>query len=482
MRRLFLLLLALSGLFGCDKPAPNQIVPPANPLSVTKEVVIVTHNGPSTYYVDSNNEYAGFEYDLVKLFISDLGADYRVKFLLVNNISEVIPALLEGRAHIAAADLSVTHLRQHLVRFSKPYRNVQQLVIYNLDTLKRNNEKAPKKLQDLIGKQIIVPANTSYAERLGELKKSEAALSWKEVNTRNTSELIEEVAAGTVEYTIADDHLLGILKNLYPNLGADMKLGEPEKIAWAFPNSGNEWLYMKANDFLSRIEKDGTLRNLIDRYYGQTQRLEQVDVTAYLERSRTQLPKYAALFKQAQEITGLDWRLIAAIAYQESHWDPLNTSPTNVRGMMMLTEDTADRLGVTDRLDAKQSILAGARYMVMLRDQIPERIPEPDRTWMALAAYNIGVAHLEDARVLAQRMNLNPDRWADVKNTLPLLSKPEYYTTLKYGYASGGAPVVFVESIRSYYQILEKHEARHEETLPGFERGWKASRIKVKPL
>ncbi|OYY03758.1 MAG: lytic transglycosylase F, partial [Mehylophilales bacterium 35-46-6] len=161
------------------------------------------------------------------------------------------------------------------------------------------------------------------------------------------------------------------------------------------------------------------------------------------------------------EITGLDWRLLAAVSYRESHWDTFNTSPTNVRGLMMLTEATADQMGVTDRLDPKQSIPAGAKYLLKLRDTVPERIPEPDRTYMALAAYNIGYAHVEDARVLAKRLSLNPDSWADVKKTLVLLKNPEYYTTLKYGYASGGAPVIFVESVRSYQRILEKYQNSH---------------------
>src|SRR5690606_20569911 len=147
------------------------------------------------------------------------------------------------------------------------------------------------------------------------------------------------------------------------------------------------------NIFFARIQQDGTLRNLIDRYYGHSQRLDAIDTSTFLERSRTLLPRYIDLFKEAQEITGLDWRLLAAISYRESHWDKLNTSPTNVRGLMMLTESTADLLGVTDRLDPKQSIMGGARYLIMLKDTIPKRIPEPDRTWMALAAYNIGYAH-----------------------------------------------------------------------------------------
>ena len=317
-----------------------------------------------------------------------------------------------------------------------------------------------------------MPSGTSFAERLESIGKSKSGLRWKELKNANADELVEQVAEGLLDYTIADTHLISVLQNYYPNIGAGFAVGEPENVAWAFPKTGDQWLYDKANAFFERIKKDGTLRNLLDRYYGHSERLKPVDVTAFLQRSRTLLPKYTDLFKQAQELTGLDWRLLAAISYQESHWDRFNTSPTNVRGLMMLTEATADRLGVTDRLDAKQSIFGGARYLTTLKDTLPDRIKEPDRTWLALAAYNIGYAHLEDARVLAQRLKLNPDRWADVKKTLPMLNKPEYYTTLKYGYASGGAPVIFVESIRTYYQILERYAEPREQALPTFDLVW----------
>ena len=132
---------------------------------------------------------------------------------------------------------------------------------------------------------------------------------------------------------------------------------------------------------------------------------------------------------------------------------------------------TADEMGVTDRLDPKQSILGGARYINQLKKQTPARIPEPDRTWMTLAAYNIGFSHLEDARVLAAKMNLNPDSWADLKTTLPLLNKAEYYTNAKFGYANGGAPVIFVESIRTYFKILEKYESPYEPIFSNFSIG-----------
>ena len=462
MRNL-IILFVIAALAACHKPAKPLPEPRKN-----KELVVVTHNGPNTYYVNGENEFAGLDYDLVKLFIKELGPDYSVKFLVVGNITQVIPALLKGKAHLAAADLSVTHLRQHLVQFSAPYQTSQQQVVYNTE----QEKNGPKTVRDLIGKRLAVAAGTSYAERLGELAKSEPALEWQELPRASSDELMEQVAEGTLDYTIADNNLVALLQKYYPNLGANMALGEPEKIAWAFPKTGDQWLYQRANVFFAHIIKDGTLRNLLDRYYGHSNRLNTMDVTAFLQRSRTLLPRYISLFKQAQEFTALDWRLLAAISYQESHWDTFSTSPTNVRGLMMLTEDTADRLGVTDRLDPKQSIIAGARYVLTMKDQIPNRIQEPDRTWMALAAYNIGYAHVADARVLAQRLKLNPDRWADLKKTLPLLNKEEYYSTVKYGYASGGAPVVFVESVRTYQNILERYEQKHNPVLPSFNIAW----------
>jgi len=370
-----------------------------------RELIVVTHNGPNTYYVNGDNEIAGLEYDLAQLFAKELGAEYSVRFLLADNITKVIPALLKGQAHLAAADLSITPIRKHVVRFSMPYQSVQQQVVYNTD-----QKNDPEKVQDLIGKRIAVPAGTSYAERLREIAKNEPSLKWQEPTNASTDALLEQVSEGLLDYTIADDHLVALVQNYYPNLGIGLALGKPEQIAWAFPRTGNAWLYDRANQFFARIKKDGTLRNLLDRYYGHSTRLDTMDVSTFLQRIHTLLPQYVGLFKEAQKLTGIDWRLLAAVGYRESHWDRLNTSPTNVRGLMMLTEKTADLLGVTDRLDAKQSIMGGARYLQLLK----------------------------------------------------------YYTNAKYGYANGGAPVIFVESVRTYHKILEKYEPQPDSALPDF--------------
>lgn len=437
----------------------------------SKTLVVVTSNGPNTYYVKNEDEYAGFEYDLVHLFAKELGPEFSVKFVIADQLGKVIPTLLSGKAHFAAANLSITPQRAEVVKFGPSYLDVQQHIAFGID-----QTPSPKSLTELIGKHIHVPKGSSYAERLKFLQASNPLLTWQE--TGSTDELLEQVNMGVLDYTVADDRMIDILQNFYPNIGKGMALAEPEQIAWAFPTSGDPWLYAKSVDFFKRIQQDGRLKNLIDRYYGHTERLDPVDVSKFLQLTHTTLPKYAALFKQGQELTDIDWRLLASISYQESHWDPFNTSPTNVRGMMMLTEQTADAMDVTDRLDAKQSILGGAKYINILKRQVPERIPEPDRTWMALAAYNIGFAHLEDARVLASRMKLNPDSWADIKTTLPLLNKAQYYSTVKFGYASGGAPVIFVESIRTYYGILEKYQAAHQSGAPNFE--FKAFEFKPK--
>lgn len=453
-------------LAGCQQQPATLL-----PTRLSKELVVVTPNGPMTYYVNSEGEFAGPEYDLAKLFTEYLsrqtGEEVRLRIVQANNIAQVIPTLLRGKAHLAASNLSVTHLRQHLVRFGPSYQSVQQQVVYNKDIGER-----PKTIQDLVGKRLVVPDGTSFAERLAQEAEQNPGLNWEEARRSNSEDLLEQVANGIIDYTIADSNLIALEASYYPNLGVAFDFGSADKLAWAFPKNGDEWLYQKAQDFFREIQRDGRLRILLDRYYGHADRLNPLDTSTFLLRTRSVLPKYLHLFKQAQYLTGLDWRLLAAIGYQESHWDPHATSPTNVRGLMMLTEGTADRMGVSNRLDPGQSILAGARYMALLKESLPPRIAEPDRTWLALAAYNIGIAHVEDARVLAQRMKLNPDAWADIKKTLPLLANEEYFTTLKYGFARGGAPVVYVESIRSYYDMLQKHESRHAPEQQGFSLAW----------
>lgn len=456
-------------LVACNNPTPkSRAKQPADPYTIR----FVTINSPNTYFLDSQSNYAGLEYDLAKQFVAFIGPPYKLEFIVVDNFSKVLPTVMRGDADIAAADISITQGRQRLVHFGPAYNKVQPLLVYNKD---KNN--APTQAKHLLDKTLVVPKATSFTERLRELQSTLPALTWRESETQSSEQLIEAVALGQIDYTVADNHLLALLQYHYPQLDTGMLLGNPDRIAWAMSKRMPRDKQKKIEAFFKHIEKNGALRNLLDRYHGYTRRLNPLDVKTFLSRTQTLLPKYIRLFKDAQEITDIDWRLLAALSYQESHWDNYSTSPTNVRGLMMLTEQTSDMMNVSDRLDPKQSVMAGAKFLLWLKDRIPERIAEPDRTFLALAAYNNGVGHLEDARIIAQRLGRNPDSWADVKHGLQLLNDPAYYVNAKRGYCSCGAPIIYTESVRSYYQIMLKYFPPYLPSvdpykIAGFEMPW----------
>ncbi|MBI2312472.1 MAG: membrane-bound lytic murein transglycosylase MltF [Betaproteobacteria bacterium] len=293
-----------------------------------------------------------------------------------------------------------------------------------------------------------------------------AGLRWRIAQGLDADDLLAKVADAAIEFTVVNSNQFEVARNFHPNLGAAFSVGPPVQIAWAFPQHAPPLLLDQAREFFERIRGNGLLQRLIDRYYGHVKRLSTNDIERFLEKTQSVLPKYRALFQRAEELTAIDWRLLAALGYQESQWNPLAPSPTNVRGLMMLSEDTADRLRVSDRLDARQSILAGSRYLQELRDQLPATVQEPDRTWLALAAYNLGFGHLRGGRALARVRKLNPDTWPDMKKMLPLLSRPEYAARLKSGAARGGEAVIMTENIRTYYDILARLEPAYKPVFP----------------
>ena len=270
--------------------------------------------------------------------------------------------------------------------------------------------------------------------------------------------------AGTVGYAIVGSVAAALARNIYLDFDVAFQVGGKREIAWAVP-ARFAALREDLDRFLARARLDGTLARLTDRYLPETSQFQRIDAGGLKERMDTLLPQLRSLFHEAHEKTGIEWRLLAALAYQESKWDSSATSDTGVRGMMQITEDTARHLGISDLTDPLQNIVGAARYLRDLKAKLPARIAEPDRTWFALAAYNIGLGHLEDARVLAQKQKLNPNLWSDVKKVLPLLALPEFYEQAKLGYARGGMPVAFVDRVRGYYDLLLAHEKPHHPRL-----------------
>ncbi len=420
------------------------------------ELLVATRNSPTTYYEGPDGP-AGLEYDLVKRFAKEVGV--KPRFLFPQPFDDVLNAVRDGRAHMAAAGLTVTSARKHTLRFSTPYQQITQELVY------RRGNGRPRSLDDLQG-NLEVLAGSSHEERLKELRNTGyPTLEWHASTDYETEELLYLVEEQAIDYTVADSNELSLNRRYYPHITPAFALSDPQPLAWAFAKTGDDSLRKAANAFFKRIERDGTLAKLMDRHYGRIGRLNFVDRRTFWRHVGRRLPKYRDTFEQAASRNELDWRLLAAVGYQESHWNPKAKSPTGVRGIMMLTLPTARRVGIDNRLDPAQSIRGGATYLKLLRDAMPDRIAEPDRTWLALAGYNVGFGHLEDARILTERQGGDPDKWADVKQRLPLLARKQFYSELKHGYARGREPVIYVDNIRSYYDLLvwhSNHEQRQE--------------------
>lgn len=438
------LAIALTGC-GRDPPSPGRI----DPVEMGRLVAAIVP-GPDTYFMDAEGKPAGFEYDLLKRFASSLNVSLDLR--IINEHGDAIRAGETAQVHVVAIGANGIPPPGPLVA-GPPYQSVQPVLVYRLD------ERQPLNWQDLEGQPVLTTPDQPIAEfAVDDSRIREESIRFTSVPSPR--KLAETLVAGDARYGILYRHTLASLRNVYLDIDAAFPIGRARERRWRSPKS-NIALSNKVERYFALIKKDGTLARLLDRYYGHTQRVDAQAAEAFQDKIKRLLPAFREMFQGAQQNAGIEWRLLAAIAYQESQWDPLATSPTNVRGMMMLTEDTSAQLKVTDRLDPAQSIAAGAQLVAQLKQLVPERIREPDRTWIALAAFNVGYAHVEDARVLAQQQKLNPDSWTDLKKVLPLLAKPEFAAKAKRGFARGGQAVIFVENVRAYYDILTHLEEPH---------------------
>jgi membrane-bound lytic murein transglycosylase MltF len=221
------------------------------------------------------------------------------------------------------------------------------------------------------------------------------------------------------------------------------------------------------DDWTRTVHSQLFVANLYVKYFAHLGLLNKFDLVMLKVRYRRDLPRYRRLFNEAGRRHDIDPLFIAAMSYQESHWDPEATSFTGVRGLMMLTQETAAEIGVTDRLDPRQSIFGGTKYFTQLRKQLDEEIGRPDNSYFALAAYNVGLGHVEDAQEVVRRNGQDHTSWSHLRDALPLLADPRVYTTLKYGKARGREPVRYVDSIRNYYSLMSRWEAERDRSRGG---------------
>ncbi|WP_373081500.1 membrane-bound lytic murein transglycosylase MltF [Zhongshania sp.] len=420
---------------------------------------VLTRNGATTYY-ESQGAPAGFEYQLARAFADHLGVE--LEMIPVVGLDEVFDGLAEGRADIAAAGLSISPERQDTLVFGPSYLSIKQFFIYNRDV----NEPI-KSAKDLVGKKIRVLGNTAHVHLLNELKREHPELTWYESRDFETIDLLEQIADGQIDATIINSNEFYANRAFYPSFRIGFSAGKPRKLAWAIKATpSNAGLTKAIADFFKIMTENGKLDRLVERHFTFNERRTFISTQTFLQLKEERLPDVKGMIEQVAIEYDLDWRLLAAISYQESHWDAEARSPTGVRGMMMLTRATAEELNVDDRLDPMQSLRGGARYYKKMLSRLPSGIEPPDRSWFALAAYNIGLGHVEDARVITQQLGGNPNLWNDVRENLPLLRQKKWFKPTRYGYARGDEAVRYVRNIRDYYSLLTWDELNRYRVPP----------------
>ncbi|HEP0586362.1 TPA: membrane-bound lytic murein transglycosylase MltF [Klebsiella aerogenes] len=416
------------------------------------ELRVSTINSPLTYAAINNKDY-GLDYELAKRFADYLGV--KLKVTVRQNISQLFDDLDAGKTDMLAAGLVYNTERVKNYQAGPTYYSVSQQLVY------RVGGNRPRTLAGINAEQLAIAPGHVALNDLQALKESKYPdLNWRVDEKRGTTALMQAVIDGTLEYTVADSVAVSLFQRVHPELAVALDISDEQPVTWFSEKSEDNSLSAAMLDFFNSMNEDGTLARLEEKYLGHGNDFDYVDTRTFLRAVQNTLPDLKPLFeKYARQI---DWRLLAAIAWQESHWDPQATSPTGVRGMMMLTRNTAQSLGLTDRTDAEQSLDGGMRYLQDMMAKVPDSIPKEERVWFALAAYNMGYAHMLDAMALTKKQKGNPNSWSDVKQRLPLLSQKPYYSRLKYGYARGHEAYAYVENIRKYHISLVGYLSEQE--------------------
>jgi membrane-bound lytic murein transglycosylase F len=408
---------------------------------------VLTRNNPVTYFLH-RGEQAGFDYELAQLAAEALGV--RLEVVVPPSRDLLIPWLLEGRGDVIAASLTVTPERRRQVAFSRPYLEVRELLVAG------KGARPLASLAELKGATVHVRRSSSYFQTLQALQGTHGPFTVvEEPEEQETETLLQRAAAGELPYTVADSHLVDVERAHGAGLGGGgveggLPLGAPQGIAFAVRPGSRKLL--QALDALLAREVRGLRYNMARRrYFENAQRIQEVREE---QATRTGvLSPYDGLLKKYGSRYGMDWRLMAAQAFQESRFKPEAKSWVGATGLFQVMPATGRSLGFSRLEDPEEGTHAGILYMSQLLRQLPPHIPLKQRLRFALAGYNAGMGHVHDARRLAAERGWDPDRWfGHVEKAMLLLQRPEYYRRARHGYCRGSEPVAYVSRIQLRYQ------------------------------
>lgn len=422
---------------------PNQLQHQVKRIISRGELRVSTINSPLMFFNDKQ-EASGFDYELSKRFADYLGVKLRIN--IRSNINQLLNDIENGNSDFITVGLLYNEKHLDKAQAGPSYYTVSQQLIY------RKGTNRPRSLNDVKGK-FIVTTDSVQVSILQQLKQKYTNLQWVETSHYNATELLQLLAEGKIDYTIENSIVVAIQQRIHPNIAVAFNVSNDHNLNWYMKRSKDNSLMQAMLNFFNKSKEEELLTHLDKKYFHHVvASFDYFDTLSFITAINKTLPTYKHLFKKYAK--NIDWRLLAAISWQESHWNPLATSPTGVRGLMMLTVPTAQTMGVSDRLDPEESIKGGAAYLQYLISRLPRTIASDDYIWFALSAYNMGLGHVLDARKLTRIQGGDPDRWLDVKARLPLLSKKKYFDKLTYGYARGYEAYCYVENIRRYYQSL----------------------------
>lgn len=420
-----------------------------------------------TIYIPDKTHPQGLEYDLVTRFAQYLGLG--VRFIVAKNIDDAYALVASNQADFAAAGLVVSLGRETQYRYGPSYLSVRRQLIY------RQGVEKPKSLQDIGNAPLAVEQGSnsqnwlieqsdkglldvpfssmpeSTPPKAGHEKPDYAIRIQLEDSGINTLQALEN---GTVDYAVVLSHEAMLGQKMSNKIRIATDLGPPVSFAWAFSRLADKSLYRASVQFFTEIRQNNELKNLIDRHYTQFEQLDQTLAQQFVDDVDQRISPYLSAFKAAGKKYAIDWRLLAAMGYQESKWQPDAQSQQGAYGMMQIMPPTAAYMGLTDPGNPVQNITAAAKYLNYLRTQIDDQAPEPDLTYLALAAYNLGIGHLNDAIKLTRQQGGDPNRWRDIRERLAQLSNPKIYPKLRNGFARGEETVQYVENIRALHDLM----------------------------
>ena len=432
LRQRFLLVLCAA------LPACNHDKPDTTPLTV------VVRTTPAAWHFDSGKT-RGIDHDLLGQFAEFLGVEVQVNHVI--STSAAFDSLCNPDAQLAVGMLTAPMSASDNFHLTPRYDTFRPQLLYRFD------HPRPTSAGDLVMKDIEVGDEPAHLKALTDVKQRNADLTrWKLRPDLSPLELIEALDQGLIEYTVADSHAVAMSRNFYPRIKEAFDIGDALPLHWVFGSCADPGTVAAADAFFARISTDRTLAQILDRYYGHTTQLDYPEKLTFIKNVDQRLGKYRDLFIASARQHHLDWQLLAAISYQESHWNPQARSPSGVQGLMMLTLENARQLNVDDRHDPAQNIDAGTHFLLNIKQRLPATVREPDRTWFALAAYNAGPRYVERAMEKARARGLNPALWINIRDLLNRAADKK----------SGGAgtrrslnnPHNYVYNVRAYRDLL----------------------------